>query len=164
VKVEIKGNTFEVRLNPFRSEGNEKYSLVDTGCLLELLKRFKTFCHMIEKNDLKLAILEMTICEIAEHLRKSKGSLLEKNLTAFHIDSAAQNLRKLLQDKRLKKVANPRIASEKKLLKYKQFGEDALLAYTLYEGKFKAIATKDGPLIKRLEKARFAPCQSFFKK
>lgn len=157
------GISFEIQPLPFGSEGNSDYTLVDTGCLLELLKQTKAFFYLLDKKKSKVAILEKTIFEVVEHLSKSKLSLQEKNAPSFHINGAAHNLRKILRDERIRKIANPIMTDNKKMLNYKKFEEDVVLAYTLYEGNFKGIATKDGLLSKRLGEQKYVSCDKLLK-
>jgi rRNA-processing protein FCF1 len=162
MKIVIDKTSFEIQLAPFKMDGNGEYMLLDTGCVLWLLKKISSVFYQMEKRDLKIAILEKTISEVAEHLSKSKESLAAKNAPAFHIEGAAQNFRKILEDNRIMKLANPRFTSNQ-ISEYKNFGEDSVLAYALFQGNFKAIATKDGPFARRLRKDKFVSCDLLFK-
>ncbi len=95
----------------------------------------------MKKRNLKIAILEKTIREVEEHLTKSLITRQEENASTFGIESAGNCLRKILMDTRIKKISNP-TTTDKKLASYEKFAEDKILAYALFEGKFKAISTK----------------------
>jgi hypothetical protein len=153
VQVEIGNIFFEVQLLPFRSEGNSEYTLLDTGCVLESLKKMQAFFYVLDKEKLKLAILEKTILEVEEHLRNSKRSRQKQRASSFDIDGATNNLRKILFDERIRKIANPLMVvmvDKRKVSNYKHYVEDKILAYALFEGKFKGISTKDKDFSKRL--------------
>jgi hypothetical protein len=123
-----------------------------------MLKHFKGVLHRIEKDTIKLAILEITINEVVEHLLVSQRELSQKGLPISGIFGAIENFRKILQDNRVKKIANP-VMSQKALRSYDYFGEDKLLAYVLMEGNFRAIATQDGALGKRVGDDRHIKCE-----
>ena len=156
-KIEFDDMRFEIQLSPFQSSGNEEYVLLDTGCVLALLRRFRRFWHRVEKDMLTIAILEINIEEVAEHLSKSQDTLIQKGFPIFSIRNAIENLRKIIQDDRIRKVANPLIP-EKAFLAFEHFREDRLLAYALTEGKFKAVATQDKKLVQRLGEHKCISC------
>jgi predicted nucleic acid-binding protein len=156
-KVEFDDVQFEIRLSLFQSSGNEEYVLLDTGCVLALLRRFHRLRHRLEKDTLKIAILEINIEEVAEHLSKSQNTLIQKGFPILGIRSAIENLQKILQDDRIRKVANP-IIPGKAFLAFEHFQEDKLLAYALSEGKFKAVVTQDKKLLQRLGEHKCIPC------
>jgi len=158
VKVEFDGRQFEIQLSSFQSEGNEEYILLDTGCVLNLLRRFHTLLHKLKSGTLKLAILEKTIKEVAEHLSKSQSALIRKGNSSFYVRSAMENFRKLVQDDRIRKIVEP-LASNEVLSRYEQFREDKLLALVLFEGRFKAVATQDNRLARRIGENRYIPCE-----
>ena len=114
MRIEIGQTSFEVQLQPFRSEENIEYLLVDTGCVLGMLKRLKTIRHIIKKKELKLAILEGTIYEVSEHLCKSKESLLGNQFSTFHIDSAAGGLIESRKTKRSPRTNASRLFHSRK--------------------------------------------------
>lgn len=161
LKVEFDNINFEVQLSSFQSEENEEYILLDTGCVLQLLRRFNTLLHRLKSGALKLAILEKTIREVVEHLSKSQSALIKKGESFLHVRSAMENFRKLLQDDRIRKIADPS-AAHKVLSKYRQFGEDKLLALVLSKGCFKTVATQDTPLARRIGRNRYIPCKQFW--
>jgi len=148
----------EVHLLPLQSEGNEEYVLVDTGCVLAAMRHFDSVVYRLERGTLRLAILEITINEVAEHLRRSQSKLSQKGFSTRGVRSAIENFRKLLQYDKVKKIANP-VIPEKVLSFYAHFREDSLLAYVLFEGNFKALITQDSSLAERVGKDKYMPCK-----
>ena len=140
-------------------ESNEKNGgfLLDTGCILYLLKHLPSFIHRLEKSQVRIGIIEHTILEVVEHLWKSYESKKQKDGSTFGIVSGFENFRKLIMDDRIKKFTNPKTRLTKEFLK--TYCEDSLLVCALQKGGFKAIATTDIPLTKKLPKDRTIPCQ-----
>jgi hypothetical protein len=64
-------------------------------------------------------------------------------------------------DDRIRKISNPSI-NDKKMVNYENFLEDKILAYALFEGKFRAISTKDKPFSKRCGK-KYIPFDDILK-
>lgn len=162
VTIELSNMKLPIQLLSFRHDGNEEYVLVDTGCVLYLLRHFPSLVHRLENATVKLAIIEHTIKEVAKHLQKSLEEKKGKNAHPFGVLSGIENFRKILENERIRKVADPKIAKKDQPL-YKRFGEDSPLVYSLYEGDFKAIATQDSPLAKKIPKKKFIPCQQLLK-
>lgn len=162
VTVKLSSKEFSIQLLSFRQDGNEEYVLVDTGCVLYLLFHLPSLVHRLEKGMVKLAILEHIINEVVEHLQKSLEGKKEEKTYPSGVLSGLENFRKILENNRIRKVTNPKIPKNVQS-SYKRFDKDKLLVYTLYEGKFKAIATQDIQLAKKIPKEKFIPCQQLLK-
>lgn len=158
MRIQFDDISFEVQLSPLQSKGNEEYIIADTGCVLGVLKHFASVLHRLERGKLKLAIVEITIGEVVEHLLMSQSELRQKGFSTYDIRSAIENFRKLLSDDRVNKIANP-LVSERDLEPYKQFDEDKLLAYVLFEGRFKTVVTQDRSFAERTGQDRYIPCE-----
>lgn len=161
MRIQFDDISFEIQLRPLQSKGNEEYTIMDTGCVLGVLRRFDEVLHRLENGMLRVAILEVTLNEVREHLLRSQSALSRKGFSTFGVRSGIMKLRKLLQDGRVKKIANP-VISEKALLSYKHFREDRLLAYVLFEGNYKAVATQDKSLAKRVGEDRCMSCEQLW--
>jgi hypothetical protein len=118
--------------------------------------------HKLEKGAMKLAIIEQNIREVAEHLQESFEEKRKENVCPSNVLSGIKNFRKLLKNKRIRKIANPEITKKAQLF-YKQFAEDWLLVCTLLEGDFQAIATQDTALAKKIPNRKVISCQQILK-
>ena len=162
VTIKLPNMELSIQLLSFKQEANKEYILLDTGCILYLLRRLPSLVHRFEKDAVKLAIIEHTIYEVAEHLSESFKAKIRKRASPFGVYSGIENFRKLLRDDRVKKFTNPKMTKKDQLV-YKRFGEDMLLAYAFFEGGFRAIATQDTPLIEKISKKYLFPCQQLLK-
>jgi predicted nucleic acid-binding protein len=158
MRIQFNDIAFEAQLLPLQSKGNEEYVIVDTGCILGALRHFDSVLHRIQEDTLRLAILENTINEVVEHLLRSQDELNRKGFSTSGIRSAIENFRKFLQYDAVNKIANPKV-SEKAFSPYEHFREDRLVAYVLFEGNFKAVATQDRSFAERLGEGRYIPCE-----
>ena len=156
--VELPNVELSIQLLCFRYSKNEDYILVDTGCVLYLLRHLPSLLPRLEKCAVKLAVLEQTTREVAEHLQKAFKEKETKKASTFGVLSGVENFRRFLENDRIRRIADPKIP-EKTQLSYRKFGEDKLLVYTMCEGNFKAIATQDSSLAKKIPKNKFISCQ-----
>lgn len=162
VTVKLSNMEMSIQLLSFRHHRNEEYTLLDTGCVLYLLRHLPSLLHKLEKTTVKLAIIERTIKEVAEHLQKSLEERREKNAYPSGVRCGIKNFLTILKNDRIRKIADPKITGKTQSL-YKRFGEDRLLVYILCEGDFKGIATQDSQLAKKIPKKKFIPCQRLLK-
>ena len=130
---------------------NEEYWMLDTGAVLKTLYSLSAILYRLERDLYKLAILEKTITEVVEHLKKSYSDKKMKNLSTHGVEEGMRNLIKLLRDGSVKLILNPEEIPRKLIDFYERYDEDKLLIYVAKEGKFKGIVTKDGKLIKKLK-------------
>lgn len=151
-----------VQLLSFRFNRNEEYTLIDTGCVLYLLRRFSSLMDRLNRNIVRLAVMEQNIEEVAEHLRKSYEEKQEKGASIFDVMSRVKNFRKLLENDKIRKIANPEITKKAKPV-FERFGEDKLLVYVLQEGGFKNLATQDRQLAQRISAKKAINCQQLLK-
>jgi rRNA-processing protein FCF1 len=157
LRIDLLKKTVSVTLSQFSRSGNEHCILLDTGCILQILRRLPAFVHKLQKEDtVSYAITEQVINETAEHLRKGATKNPEMDYSTRE-PSGIYSFMEILADKRIIKIADPEI-SRKNQLKYKEFAEDILLVYTLVEGGFKGLATQDGKLTRRLKGKNVFPC------
>lgn len=160
--INFPNTTISVQLLSSRFNGNEEYILIDTGCLLYLLRRMSSFMDRLDRNVVKLAVMEQTVEEVAEHLRKSYEEKQERGASIFGVVSGVENFRKLLENDKIRKIANPKISMEAQQI-YDRFGEDKLLVYVLDKGSFKGLATQDLQLAQRISKKKIIQCQQLLK-
>lgn len=140
-------NAFSLNL----SGENEEYWMLDTGAVLETLYSLSAILYRLKRDLYKLAILEKTITEVAEHLKRSYSDKKIKNLSTHGVEQGIRNLTKLLGDSNVKLILNPEEIPRKLIDFYERYGEDKLLIYVTKEGKFKGIVTKDGKLVKKVK-------------
>ena len=146
-----------IRLLVFESREKNGGFLLDTGCILHLLKHLPSFIHRLEKSQVRIGIIKRTIDEVVEHLWESYESKKQEYGSTFGVVSGFENFRKLIMHDRIEKFTNPKTKLTKVFLK--TYCEDSLLVCALQKGDFKAIVTTDKPLTKKLPKDRTTPCQ-----
>lgn len=160
--ISLPNTELSVQLLSSRFNGNEEYILVDTGCVLYLLRHFSSLMYRLDRDIVKLAIIEQTIEEVAEHLRKSYEEKQERRASIFGVVSGVENFRKLIENDKIRKIANPKISKEAQPV-YDRFGEDKLLVYVLHKGSFKGLATQDSQLAQRISEKKIIQCQQLLK-
>jgi len=150
-----------VRLLPFKIKETKDYVLLDTGCVLFLLRRLPSLLHKLERNKIRIGAIEHTLNEVLEHLLKSFDSKIKENVSTTGVLTGLRNFRKFLADDRIKKFANPKVSVPKETIK--KYREDSLLVCALDEGSFNAIATQNGPLKRKLPGKKKISCQKLLK-
>jgi len=144
----------EIVLTSLKEKGNADYYLLDTGSVLKLLPRLDSLFHRLDKDDVNLAMPEITIEQIVEHLMKSFSKKKEQQVSTYNVEEGMRNFVRLLDDKSILKVSNPTEIPIKYNKQYKEFEEDEILAFTLFEGNFKGIITEDGKLQRNISKSK----------
>lgn len=140
----------EIVLSSFKEKSNSNYFLLDTGSVLKLLPRLSSLIHRLNKEEINLAIPEKTIEQVIQHLMKSFSKRKKQQANIHDVEEGMRKFVKLLDDKRILKIFNPTELPNKRKKHYKDFGEDEILAFVLFEGKFKGIITEDEKLKKKI--------------
>jgi len=152
ISLPILKNPQEIILSSPKNKRNPDYFLLDTGSVLNLLPRIGSLFHRLDQRKLTLAIPEITIRQVAEHLVKSFWKRKKLREKIHGVEEGMRNFIRFLDDERILKVSNPEEVPAKHKKQYKEFREDEILAFLLNEGKFKGIVTEDGKFKKRLSK------------
>lgn len=136
-------------LNLLKENGD--YWMLDTGAVLEILPSLPAILYRLKKDLYKLSIIEKTITEVVEHLKRSYSDKKLINGNTHGVEQGMRNLTKLLRHSNVKLILNP-VGIPRKLIDfYERYDEDKLLIYIIKEGKFKGIVTQDGELIKKVK-------------
>ena len=154
INLPIPKNPKEIILSSPKGKRNSDYFLLDTGSVLKLLPRINSLFHRLDKEKFNLAIPEITIKQVAEHLVRSFWKRKKQQEKTHGIEEGMRNFIRFLNDERILKVSDPEEVPDNQKKQYKEFGEDEILAFLLYEGNFKGIVTEDGKFKKRLSKNR----------
>jgi len=152
IGVPILKNPWEIILSSPEDKRNSDYFLLDTGSVLNLLPRISSLFHRLDKRKFNLAIPEITIKQVVEHLVRSFWKRKKRREKTHGVEEGMRNFIRFLDDERILKVSNPEEVPDKHRKQYKKFREDEILAFLLYEGKFKGIVTEDGKFKKKLSK------------
>lgn len=147
-------DTKEITLSSLKDKSNSDYCLLDTSSVLKLLPRLSSLVHRLNKEEINLAIPEETIEQVIEHLAESFSKRKKQQASIYDIEEGMRNFVKLLDDERILKVFSPTKIPTKYKKKYKEFVEDEILAFVLFEGKFKGVVTEDEKLKKKIPKGK----------
>lgn len=144
----------EITLSSLKDKSNSNYCLLDTGSVLKLLPRLRSLIHRLNKEEIKLAIPEKIIEQVIEQLMKSFLKRKKQQASTHGVEEGMRNFVQFLDDKRILKVSNPTEIPNKCKKQYKEFGEDEILAFALFEGNFKGIVTEDEKLKRKISKGK----------